>query len=148
MFTELFRFELKYQFRRPLLYIFAVSFFLMAFLIVSSDAVMPIGRGGNVARNAPFVIFNILTFMSLFGLVSLAFCVAPAVNRDRERNIHELYFATPVKTSGYLVGRFLGASLPIVAAMIMSCAGILLARIMPWQDPADFVAFNIWPYLN
>jgi ABC-type transport system involved in multi-copper enzyme maturation permease subunit len=147
MFTEVFRFELKYQFRRSLLYIFAVSFFLMAFLIVSSDAVMPIGRGGNVARNAPFVIFNILTFMSLFGLVSLAFCVAPAVNRDRERNIHELYFATPVKTSAYVLGRFLGAAFPIVAAMIMSCAGILLARIMPWQDPADFVAFNIWPYV-
>jgi hypothetical protein len=147
MFTNVFRFELSYQFRRPLLYIFAVSFFITAFLIVSSDAVMPIGRGGNVARNAPFVIFNILAFMSLFGLVSLAFCVAPAVNRDRERNIQELYFVTPMKTSAYLLGRFLGAALPIVAAMIMSCVGILLARIMPWQDPADFLAFNLRPYV-
>lgn len=147
MFREVFRFELKYQFRRPLLYIFAVSFFVTAFLIVSSDAVMPIGRGGSVARNAPFVIFNILAFMSLFGLVSLAFCVAPAVNRDRESNIHELYFATPVKDHAYVTGRFLGAMLPIVAAMVMSCVGICFARLMPWQDPADFAAFSFWPFV-
>jgi ABC-2 type transport system permease protein len=147
MFREIFRFELKYQFRRPLLYIFAASFFLMTFIIVSSDAAMPIGGGGSMARNAPYAIFNILGFMSLFAVVSLAFCVAPAVNRDREKNIQELYFASPVTTSAYVLGRFWGAMLPIVTAMIMSCVGIILARFMPWQDPADFVVFNFRPYV-
>jgi ABC-type transport system involved in multi-copper enzyme maturation permease subunit len=147
MSLEVLRFELKYHFSRPLLYIFATSFFLMTFLIISSDTVMPIGRGGNIARNAPFVIFNVLSFMSLFGLIAVAFLVAPAVNRDREWNTQELFFSTPVKKVVYLLGRFLGATFPVVAAMMMSCAGIALAAIMPWQDPEYFLAFNMWPYL-
>jgi ABC-type transport system involved in multi-copper enzyme maturation permease subunit len=147
MSLEVLRFELKYHFSRPLLYIFAASFFIITFLITSSDAVMPIGRGGNIARNAPFVIFNVLSFMSLFGLIAVAFFVAPAVNRDHEWNTQELFFSTPVKKAVYLLGRFLGATFPVVAAMMMSCAGIAFAAIMPWQDPEYFLSFNMWPYL-
>jgi ABC-type transport system involved in multi-copper enzyme maturation permease subunit len=147
MSLEVLRFELEYSFKRPLLYIFAATFFFMAFLIVSSDAVMPIGLGGNVARNAPFVIFNVLLFLNMFGLTAVAFFVAPAVNRDHEWNTQELFFTTPVKKWAYLLGRFLGATFPVALAMMMSCVGIALAAIMPWQDPEYFVAFNIRPYL-
>ncbi len=147
MSLEVLRFELRYHFSRPLLYIFAASFFIMAFLIVSSDAVMPIGRGGNIARNAPFAIFNVLSFMSLFGLTAVAFLVAPAVNRDHEWNTQALFFTTPVTKAEYLLGRFVGATFPVVAAMMMACVGIALAAMMPWQDPEHIAAFNMWPYL-
>lgn len=144
---EVLRFELKHHFRHPLLYVFAASFFVMALLIMSSDVVMPIGRGSNIARNSPFAVFNTLSFLSVFGMVAAAFIVAPAVNRDHEWRTQELFFSTPLRKTGYLLGRFAGATFPLVAAMMMSCVAMGLAPMMPWQDPERFLAFNMSPYL-
>ncbi|MBN1163227.1 MAG: ABC transporter permease, partial [Candidatus Krumholzibacteriota bacterium] len=147
MFWKIFYFELKYHFRRPLLYIFGAIFFLMTFGAVSTDSIMLGGSIGNVFRNAPIVIINMLSVMSLFGLLFVTIFVAPAVNRDHDHGIQELFFSTPLTKGSYLWGRFAGSVLPIMLASLLSGAGIVAASLMPYQNPEHIAPFTLWPYL-
>ena len=60
MFLEIFRFELRHQFRQPLFWLSAMLFFLMAFGAVTTDVVQIGGAIGNIHRNSPFVIMQLL----------------------------------------------------------------------------------------
>ena len=65
MFSEIFRFELRYQLRQPLFWISAFFFFLLTFLAVTTDAVIVGGAIGRVHRNAPFVIMQLLSLIHI-----------------------------------------------------------------------------------
>jgi ABC-2 type transport system permease protein len=147
MFRTVLSFEILYRLRRPLLYVFAAVFFLMPFGAVSTDSIMLGGAIGNVARNAPYVIINLMTAMSVLGLLFLTIFVAPAVNRDHEENVQALFFCTPLPKSAYLFGRFTGSVISVILAMFLSCVGIWLATLMPYQDPERLLPFSAQPYL-
>ncbi|HSG29716.1 MAG TPA: ABC-2 transporter permease, partial [Candidatus Krumholzibacterium sp.] len=147
MLREILLFEIVYRLRRPLLYVFAVFFFILPFGAISTDSVMVGGAIGNVARNAPYVIVEMLMMMSAVGLLFLTIFVAPAVNRDNEENVQELFFSTPLTKPAYIFGRYFGSVIPVILAMFMSCAGIFLASIMPYQDPEFIQAFSAAPYI-
>jgi ABC-type transport system involved in multi-copper enzyme maturation permease subunit len=147
MFREVFGFELGYRLRQPVVYVFAVVFFLMAFMAVSTDSVQIGGGIGNVARNAPYVIIRMLILLSGTGLIFVAIMVASAVNRDRELGTHELLFSTPVSKLSYLSGRFAGSVILALLTMIVAACGILAGSLMPWQDPEHLVPFRFVPYV-
>ena len=147
MFAAIFRFELGYRLRQPMVYVFAALFFFMAFMAIATDSVMIGGAIGNVARNAPYVIIQMLTFLSGMGLVIVAILVASAVNRDRELGTYELFFATPLDKTPYLAGRFAASVMLAFATMFAAAAGILVSSLMPWQDPEHLVAFRWIPYV-
>jgi ABC-2 type transport system permease protein len=147
MFVEIFLYELRLRLRQPLFYIFAVLFFLLVFGAVASDDVQIGGGIGNVDRNAPFVVVQILGMMSAIALLAVtAFC-ATAVNRDEEQGIQELFFSTPISASAYLLGRFAGAVTAAFATSFFMALGIIVASMMPWQDPERIQSFNVVPYL-
>ena len=114
---EILKFELRYHLRQPLFYILFVIFFFMTFGAVTSDAVQIGGALGNVNRNAPFVIMQLLLVMSIFGVLTTTAYVASAINRDFEFNTDSLFFSSPVKKRQYLFGRF-------TAAFIVSQPGL------------------------
>ncbi|MBN2070122.1 MAG: hypothetical protein JW814_01595 [Candidatus Krumholzibacteriota bacterium] len=147
MFWEILRFEILYRLRRPLLYVFAIIFFFMPFGAISTDSVMIGGAIGNVARNAPYVIVEMLIMMSLFGLLFVTIFVAPSVNRDNEVNVQQLFFSKPLTKSAYIFGRYAGSVIPVILAMVMACLGIWLASVMPYQDPERILAFDARPYI-
>ncbi|MGH7453683.1 MAG: hypothetical protein ACRENG_20205, partial [bacterium] len=68
MFKEIFLFELKLRLKRPMVYIFFLVFFAMTFLAASTDAVQVGGAIGNVDKNSPFVIMQMLITMSAIGV--------------------------------------------------------------------------------
>ena len=82
MFLEIFRFELRDQFRQPLFWLSAMLFFLLAFGAVTTDAVQLGGALGNVNRNAPFVIMQLLLIMSILGVFVTTAFVASPILRD------------------------------------------------------------------
>src|ERR1019366_4092065 len=116
MFKELFTFELRYHLRQPLYYILFALFFLLTFGAVTTDAVQIGGAIGNVNRNAPFVIMQLLAVMSVFGVLTTTAYVANAVQRDVEYGTDALFFSSPVKKVTYLLGRFFG-SLTVASAV-------------------------------
>lgn len=147
MIAKIAAFELRYHLRQPLFYILFLSFFLITFGAVTSEAVTIGGAIGNVHRNAPFVIMQFLLVMSIFGVLTTTAFVANSVHRDFEIKIDSLFFTTPVTKAQYLLGRFLGSMAVAVMVYFGVALAIMVGGLMPWIEPERLGAFTLTPYL-
>ncbi|SIP97653.1 ABC transporter permease/M1 family aminopeptidase [Solilutibacter tolerans] len=147
MITEIFRFELREQFRSPLFWIVAVLFPLLGFALMSLEAASLIGGMGNIHRNAPTAIVAAMTTLTLFGLLMVTMLVSAALLRDFDQNTAELYFSTPIKPRQYLAGR-LGAVLAASFAIYVLLAfAMYVAQFMPWIDASQLGPKSLGPYM-
>jgi ABC-type transport system involved in multi-copper enzyme maturation permease subunit len=144
---EILKFELRYHLKQPLFYILFVIFFFLTFGAVTSDAVQIGGALGNVNRNAPFVIMQLLLVMSTFGVLTTTAYVASAINRDFEFNTDSLFFSSPVKKSQYLFGRFSAAFIVSSLVYLGVVTAIMIGSFMPWLDKERLGPFVLKPYL-
>ena len=137
MLREFFRFELGTQLRQPLLWVCALLFGALAFGATTTDAIQVGGAIGNVNRNAPVVVAQLLGAFSLMSMFVVTIFIAGTVLRDSEVGISDMLFATPMKKRDYLVGRFAAG---LVACLVdlrrWSSLGMMLGPLMPWVDAA------------
>lgn len=147
MILEFFRFELRQQLRSPLLWLFAAVYGLLAFALTSSEAVQMGGAVGNVDRNAPAVIANLLGNFSVVGLFAIMVFIAGALLRDFELGTADLFFATPMRKRDYLIGRLAAALAGCLVLYLLVAVGAMLGPLMPWVDPERVGAFSLRPYL-
>ena len=148
MLKEILCFEIKYHMRQSVFYMGALVFFAVGLLLMSSNAGIAFSDvPGTINRDAPIVIVRVLTFMSLLGLFVITAFVASSILRDFERNTHMFFFSKPVRKFDYLVGRFSGSMAVSVLLMLVTAAGMMAGRFMPWQDPERVGAFALWPYV-
>jgi ABC-type transport system involved in multi-copper enzyme maturation permease subunit len=147
MLWKIARFELSYQVRQPLLWVMTLFFFLLNFAAASSDGVTIGGGIGNIHRNAPWVILQTLTIMSILGMFIITVFVAGAILRDFERGTQELMFSRPIKKRDYLLGRFVGACLISLTVFMGAFGGILVGSMMWWVDPQSLGPFMPSAYL-
>jgi ABC-type transport system involved in multi-copper enzyme maturation permease subunit len=147
MIKEFFRFELRQQLRSPLLWLLAAMFGLLAFALASSDAVQMGGGIGNVNRNAPTTIADILANFSVLSLLVIAVFVANALLRDFEMGTADLFFSSPMRKRDFLIGRFCGALASCLLVYAMIVVGLLIAPSMPWVDAERLGPFSLWPYI-
>ena len=89
MIAEIFRFELREQFRSPLFWIVAVLFPLLGFALMSSEAVTLVGGLGNVNKNAP---------VSVVAAMTIPLTPSPGAPDSEESLLHQFehMLATPV----------------------------------------------------
>ncbi len=147
MLREIILFEVRYQLKSPIVPMAAVLFFLITFGAVTTDSVTVGGAIGNVNRNAPFVIMQLLTMMSVIGIFAITAFVAGSVQRDFERNTHEIFFSTPARKIDYLAGRFLGSMVTSLLVLAAPALGILAGSFMPWLAPERLGPFSAVPYI-
>ncbi|MEP6897762.1 MAG: M1 family aminopeptidase, partial [Rhodanobacter sp.] len=136
MFLEIFRFELRQQWKAPLFWIIALAFGLIAFAFTSTDIVVVGGASGNVLRNAPMVIVRLLTTLTVFSMLFVAIFVAGAALRDFDHRTSELIFSTPISRGAYLGGRFAAGYVAALAIMLVCALGLAIGGSMPWIDAA------------
>ena len=132
MLREFFRFELGTQLRQPLLWVCALVFGALAFGATTTDAVVVGGAIGNVHRNAPVVIAQMLGSFTVVSMFFVAIGIAGAVLRDSEVGIADMLFATPMKKRDYLVGRFGAGLVACLAIFAVIVIGMVLGPAMPW----------------
>jgi hypothetical protein len=147
MLREFFKFELGTQLRQPLLWVCALVLGALAFGATTTDAIQVGGSIGNVNRNAPVVVAQLLGGFSLISMFVVTIFIAGTVLRDSEVGISDMLFATPMKKHDYLVGRFgagLVACLFIFAVIVL---GMMLGPLMPWVDSARVGPFPGSAYL-
>ncbi|MCP4656900.1 MAG: hypothetical protein GY856_15930, partial [bacterium] len=140
-------FELRYQIRRPLLWLMFGVFFMLALGYALNENFRPDVALFNVHRNAPAVIVQHLGTLSVYSLLFTTVFVAGAILRDFDQRTHALFFSQPMRRLDYLLGRFLGAFLISVTVYLGSVAGLLLGYQMPWLDPQQMGPFMASPYL-
>ena len=150
MFAKIFRFELRYQLRNPVFWVAVVVFFLLTFAASTVDQIQ-IGSGGNVHKNAPFAIAQIMLILSLFYMfVSTAF-VANVIVRDDESGFGPIVRATRITKAPYLLGRFAGAFVAAALGYLVIPLAIWVGSHMPWVDSeligANRLSYYLAPYL-
>lgn len=136
MFREVFRFELRQQLKSPLFWMIACAFGALAFAAAGSDSIRIGGGIGNVHRNAPYVVVQMLTLFTLLGMFLITVFVAGAALRDFDAGTAELFFATPMSRRAYLGGRFAAGYAAAVGVLCVVALGLMTGVLMPWVDPA------------
>lgn len=147
IFRAIAAFELRYHLKAPLFYILLAVYFLLTLGAVASDVITIGGSIGNVNRNAPFVIMQILLVFSIFGILTTTAFVSNSVHRDFEIGTDGLFFSTPMKKWQYLAGRFAGSFTVAVLIYLGVIAAIIIGSAMPWIEKERLGAFELWPYL-
>jgi hypothetical protein len=134
MLREFFKFELGTQLRQPLLWVCALLFGALAFGATTTDAIQVGGSIGNVNRNAPVVVAQLLGAFSLMSIFVVTIFIAGTVLRDSDVGISDMLFATPMKKRDYLVGRFTAGLVACLFIFAVIVAGMMLGPLMPWVD--------------
>ncbi|NNG25806.1 M1 family aminopeptidase [Telluria aromaticivorans] len=147
MLREFFSFELGTQLRQPLLWVCALLFGALAFGASTTDAIQVGGSIGNVNRNAPVVVAQLLGVFSLMSMFVVTIFIAGTVLRDSEVGISDMLFATPMKKRDYLVGRFAAGLVACLVIFALIVAGMMLGPLMPWVDTQRVGPFPGGAYL-
>jgi ABC-2 type transport system permease protein len=149
MWTEFFRFDLRYQLRQPMLWLVTLALAAMAFASAGSTS-FRIGAGpggiGNVHLNAPGVIANQLGVLSMISMLLVTVFIAGAVLRDSESGMADLLYATPLRKIDYLLGRFLAGFTVCLLIFAAITLAMMAGSRLPSIDPERLGAFSVWPY--
>ena len=148
MLWTIYRFEVGYHLRRPATYLYLFVFFLLPFMVTSTDVVTMTGGSAQVKNNAPVVIAQLELIMVLFAQTILTALVGTAALRDYQVGSHELLFTTPITRGAYLGGRFLGVFTVVALLQLAVPLGALLGSLMPWVDQEKLLPFALTPYLQ
>lgn len=154
MFSEIFRFELKYRLKRPATYIYFTLLFLMGFLFMNimggAFKNVVATTGSKVLVNSPYALNSIITQLSFFAVMIVSALMGNAVYRDFEHRTHALFYTTPITKLQYLGGRFLGAFVITLFVFSGIALGLMLGDLIrwPWLIAERFGAFSIMAYLQ
>lgn len=144
---EFFRFELRQQLKSPLLWLMGGLFALLGFAGIATDAVQIGGAIGNVHRNAPVVVVQFMSLLTLFGMVFVAMAVNGALLRDHELGMADLIFASPIRRRDYVAGRMAAAVVSSFMVFVLIAFGLFIAQFMPWIEPQRLGPTTVMPYL-
>jgi ABC-2 type transport system permease protein len=147
MFSEFLKFDLRFQWRTPLLWIGIAVFALVAFAITRSDSAQLGGAIGNVHRNAPYVIVQWMTLFTVLGLFIAGAFVGGTLLRDFEMGTSELFFSKPIGAKSYLLGRYTAGIIVSLTIYVAIALALILAILVPGIDPARLGPFSWSPYL-
>jgi len=134
MFFSVARFEFRYVFRNPLLWVTAAATFAVFFVAISTG--LELSSEGGLLQNAAFATIKTYLVVSIFFMFVTTSFVANAVIRDDETGFGPIVRSTRVSKFEYLIGRFAGAFAVAAICMLLVPLAIWLGTLMPWADPA------------
>jgi len=147
------RFELSRWLRRPAIYIYALVFFLLGFMVMqlaggAFDSVRFNISGDAVYVNSPGVLEILFGVFSYMGIVIVAAITAPVAFRDFRANTTELLFAMPITKQSYVLGGFMVAWILNLIAFVGLPVGLYVGSLMPYLNQALFGPFVASAYVS
>lgn len=142
--SEILRFEVRYQLRQPLFYL--ITLFLSVMLFISGTGQAPGGDVGRLHLNAPAIILEQLLKWRYLVLFLMTAFVASAAVRDFDRRTSELFFSKPISRLDYLTARFAGTMVVSAIPYLVSTTVLAASSLMPGLDPARIGPFQLAPY--
>ncbi len=149
MLINMLQFEWRYFTRQPSFIVTCLVFFLLPYMAMVVDQIQ-IGAGGNVTKNSPFAISQVLIIMSIFAMFMVVNFVGNTAIRNNAQGMSEIVGTKPIRPLAYNLGRFLGAYLVCVTVFSMVPIGTWLGTVMPWVDSerlgANSPSFYLIPF--
>ncbi len=147
MISAFFKFEFNYLRKSWLLWIIASLFALLAFGAASSDAIQVGGAIGNVWRNAPITIVQMLSVFTLIGMFLTVTFVASPLLRDAEVGSTDMMFSKPFRPAHLALGRVIAGVAICFGIYVAVSLGIASGGFAPWVDPARLGPARLDSYL-
>src|SRR5258708_29301155 len=152
MIATILLFEFRQRLARISTWIYFAILFLLGFLLalIAGGAFSGSGAdfGGKVYVNSPFALNNLITQLSLLGLIITAPLACQATYQDVDNNCDSFFYTAPIRQIDYLRGRFLG-SLAIQLVIFASVGmGIWFGLRMPFLDHPKIGPQSFMPYLH
>ena len=152
MFSTLFKQELKYWFHRPVFYIYATIFLLLAFFLSATSAGIWDGitgtRGSSRIVNSPIGInglFNGFTVLIFFLFPSI---IGVSIHRDFKSEMHTILYSYPFTKANYLFAKFFSGIVVVSAIVLAIALGMIIGFRFPGTNAAIVGGFNIMSYLQ
>ena len=127
-------FELRVQRREFLTWLAALVLLLLPLGYGASGVVELVGNRGSTPRAAPWAVAQAMAGLTAFGQVITAMIAATTVLRDVTLRTQGLLLTTPVPWPSYLLGRFLGTLMVLLAVYAMIPLGLAIG--FAFGDPA------------
>jgi len=145
---ELIRFELAYQARRPVnyLYFFALTFIAFLFSRLGIKGIAEVSV--QVKENAPLIIHQLTALLNLPLLLIASAVMGTLVIRDFDKGISPLLFTSPINRRQYLAGRFVGGILVLIIISFGSLLGAMAGEFFANKPAQEMLPFQPWVYLN
>jgi len=152
MFSYMFLHELRYWFKKPVLYIYMAIFFAASLLIAAINAgifdTVTATTGSSIIVNSPIQITKIfmgLTSMSIFLFPSI---IGVSIYRDYKTNMHTILYSYPFSKASFLFAKFLSGVLIVTLIVSMIGIGLAIGLRLPGTNPAIVTDFNFFVYLQ
>ncbi|MGV3586957.1 MAG: hypothetical protein ACO1OF_08160 [Adhaeribacter sp.] len=142
-FTEIFRFEFRYQLRHVATWLLFTIFLLFGFLILRMVTLTD-----GTLLNAPGTIAFFTVFGSVIWVITGGVVAGEAATRDRQTRMHPLTYTTPVSKLSYLGARFLAALALNGLMLLLLYVGMLLSFYGPGAKTQFIGPFRIASYLT
>jgi len=150
MFPTIFKYELKYWFKNPSIYIYALVFLLLAIGMMAGTAgffdeeALPAAR----IANSPMSIFSLMNFFNKLVLFLLPAIIGNSIYRDFKSNAHIVLYSYPFTKTDYLFGKFLSAFLIAWLIALMVGIGFFIGTQLPGVDGSALAPFDFKVYLQ
>jgi ABC-2 type transport system permease protein len=148
MLLQITLFEIKYRLQRPATYLYFFILFLLSYLVITLPDSSVSDAGEQLHKNAPYVIYQLVTGFGVFSSIILAGIMGVPVYREFEYNFNEIIFSLPVKKWDYLGGKFLGSYVIALFVHLGLVLGLLVGTLMPWVEKSDLGPFMLEAYIN
>jgi ABC-2 type transport system permease protein len=133
-------FELRQRLRRISTYAYFLVFFGLSLLFANMaggaipQASVEFGTGGKILVNSPYLLNNIITYITFFGIVITAALAGQATFQDIDSRCTDLFYTAPITKFDYLAGRFVGSLATQLLIFSSVGLGAWVATLLPWID--------------
>lgn len=152
MFSALFKHEIRYWLQRPLFYIYAGIFFVLALLVSAHSAgifdIATASTGSAFIVNSPYAIaqkFNVLSSFIFFLLPSI---IGVSIYRDYKSSMHSILYSYPFTKTNYLTAKYLSSLLIVTAIVILIGLGMIIGFRLPGTKTNLLTSFDLLAYLH
>lgn len=129
MFSTFFKFEIAFWLKAMMVWIFlAVMTFLLASVLMTDEPLLNDVLYGHAFRNSPFVVMRLYGMTAVFGCLMVAAFVNSAATRDFACDTWQLIYTKPITKHGYLLGRFVAATLVSLIPMLGASLAVFISH--------------------
>ncbi len=152
MFFNIFWFEIKAWFKKPLFYIYSGVMFLLSVFIMAAAAGIFEGITASINSvtivNSPIAINGILNEMTLFIYFLLPSIIGGTIYKDFQHEMYSITFSYPFRKWEYLFAKFLSGMVIALIIVVVTAIGIMLGSVMPGTNPDLLGPFRLMSYLQ
>lgn len=152
MFTTIFKYELKYWFKKPSFYIYLAIFFVLALLISASSAgifdSLTMSVGSSKIVNSPINLNGMFNGVTIFIYFLFPSIIGVSIFRDFNSEMHTILYSYPFTKKDYLFGKFLSSFLIVTLIVLTVGLGMFLGFRLPGTNAEVVGDFRFLSYLQ